>query len=181
VKHIVYPKLPKKLPVVLSLEEVEQFLEPIGNIKHRAMFVLAYATGLRLMEVATLKISNIDSRRMVIHVENGKGGKDRYVMLAPSLLLLLREYYKAVRPVGWLFSGASPEKHITGGCLGKACQKAWQASGLAKKVTVHTLRHTFATHLLENGTNIRVIQVLLGHSSLSTTAIYTHIAVIILQ
>jgi integrase/recombinase XerD len=176
VKHIVYPKLPKKLPEVLSLEEVEQFLAPIENIKHRAMLVLAYATGMRLMEVATLKISDIDNRRMVIRVENGKGGKDRYVMLAPALLLLLREYWKAVRPQHWLFPGASPDRHITGGGLSKACAKAWQASGLAKKVTVHTLRHTFATHLLENGTNIRLIQVLLGHSSLSTTAIYTHVA-----
>ena len=176
VKHIVYAKLPKKLPEVLSLEEVEQFLSPIENIKHRAMLVLAYATGLRLMEVATLKISDIDNRRMVIRVENGKGGKDRYVMLAPSLLLLLREYWRVIRPKHWLFPGASPDKHITGGGLSKACAKAWQASGLTKKVTVHTLRHTFATHLLESGSNIRLIQVLLGHSSLSTTAIYTHVA-----
>lgn len=176
VQHIVYARLPKKLPEVLSLEEVERFLEPIGNIKHRAMLVVAYAAGLRLMEVASLKVSSIDSQRMVIRVENGKGGKDRYVMLAPSLLLLLREYWKAVRPQNWLFPGGIPGQHITGGGLAAACRKAWQSSGLRKKVTVHTLRHTFATHLLEDGSNIRVIQVLLGHSSLSTTAIYTHVA-----
>lgn len=176
IKHIVYARLPKQLPEVLSLEEVEQFLSPIENIKHRAMFVLAYATGLRLMEIATLKVHDIDSQRMMIRVENGKGGKDRYVMLAPALLLLLRLYWKETRPQHWLFPGALPDKHISAGSVSKACHKAWVGSGLRKRVTVHTLRHTFATHLLENGSNIRVIQVLLGHSSLSTTAIYTHVA-----
>jgi site-specific recombinase XerD len=176
IKHIVYAKLPKKLPEVLSLEEVAQFLDCVGNIKHRAMLLVAYAAGLRLMEVACLRVADIDGKRMVIRVQSGKGSKDRYVMLAPALLVLLREYWKVVRPHPWLFPGAVPDQHIAGGTLAKICFKAWQKSGLQKRVTFRTLRHTFATHLLENGTNIRVIQVLLGHRSLNTTATYTHVA-----
>jgi len=177
VQHVAHPKRQRRLPVVLSLEEVAQFLEPIHNIKHRAMLVTAYATGLRLSEVARLRVSDIDSQRMVIRVDQGKGKKDRYVMLSPSLLTLLREYWKAVRPAAqWLFPGANPKRHIVAGSIGKACAKARKASGLQKKVTVHSLRHAFATHLLEAGTNVRVIQILLGHSSLATTEKYTHVA-----
>lgn len=176
VDHVVYAKRAKKLPVVLSLDEVAQYLEPIDNIKHRAMIVTAYATGMRRSEVARLKVTDIDSKRMVIRVEMGKGKKDRYVMLSPSLLVLLRAYWTVVRPVHWLFPGAKPERHILAESIGKACTKAHRASGLEKKVTAHTLRHSFATHLLEAGTNVRVIQVLLGHSSLATTTKYMHVA-----
>lgn len=176
IDHIIRPKGPKRLPEVLALEEVGQFLDPIQNIKHRAMLVTAYAAGLRLSEVARLRVADIDSKRMVIRVVAGKGRKDRYVMLSPTLLELLREYWKAVRPKHWLFPGANPDRHITAQSIGKACTKAWEASGLQKKVTLRMLRHSFATHLLEGGTNIRTIQVLLGHSSLVTTATYTHVS-----
>jgi integrase/recombinase XerD len=177
VQHIPFTKKAKKLPVVLSLEEVAAFLDPITNIKHRAMLVTAYACGLRLMEVASLRVQDVDSKRMVLHVQQGKGQKDRYVMLPQSLLELLREYFRLVRPSGiWLFPGSRPETHIAGGTLAKACRAAWEKSGLFKKVTMHTLRHTFATHLLEDGANIRKIQLLLGHQSLKTTSIYTHVS-----
>lgn len=177
IKHIPYPKRGRKLPEVLSLEEVAQFLKPIENIKHRTMLVTAYAVGLRLSEVASLRVSDIDSKRMVIRVQQGKGRKDRYVMLPPDLLELLRSYWKAVQPGSkWLFPGASAGQHMTSGALGKICAKISERSGLTKKVTLRTLRHSFATHLLENGTNIRKIQLLLGHRSLSTTATYTHVA-----
>ncbi len=178
IKHIPYPKRGRTLPEVLSLEEVAQFLKPIENIKHRAMLVTAYAVGLRLSEVASLQVTDIDSKRMVIRVQQGKGRKDRYVMLPPDLLALLRDYWKAVRPSGthWLFPGASADQHIAKGTLAKICARMSERSGLTKKVTLRVLRHSFATHLLEDGANIRKIQLLLGHSSLSTTAIYTHVA-----
>ena len=175
-EHIVRPKKERRLPEVLSLDEVGQFLDPIANIRHRAMLVTAYAGGLRLSEVASLRVSDIDSKRMVIRVQQGKGKKDRYVMLSPTLLTLLREYWRAIRPEHWLFPGAKPEHHITAHSINKVCSRTWQASGLKKKVTVRMLRHSFATHLLEAGANIRIIQLLLGHRSLNTTAIYTHVA-----
>lgn len=178
IEYIVYPKRGRVLPEILSLEEVELFLNSVVNIKHRAILVTAYAAGLRLSEVAALRINDIDSKRMVIRVRQGKGRKDRYVMLSPTLLTLLREYFKAVRPTGeWLFPGNKPDCHITGGTIDKVCAKAHATSGLKKKVTVRMLRHTFATHLLESGANIRTIQVLLGHRSLNTTATYTHVAI----
>lgn len=176
IEHIVRPKGPKRLPEVLAAEEVVQFLAPIVNIKHRAMLVTAYAAGLRLAEVACLRVTDIDSKRMVIRVVAGKGRKDRYVMLSPNLLTLLRQYWKSVRPKQWLFPGANPDRHITSHAFTNVCTKAWMASGLQKKVTVRMLRHSFATHLLEGGANIRIIQVLLGHRSLATTARYTHVA-----
>lgn len=176
VEHVVYAKRGKKLPVVLSLDEVAQYLEPIANIKHRAMIMTAYATGMRRSEVACLTVPDIDSRRMVIRVAMGKGQKDRYVMLSPSLLVILRAYWRVVRPTHWLFPGAKPDSHIQGAAIGKACAKAHRASGLEKKVSAHTLRHSFGTHMLEAGTNVRVIQVLLGHSSLATTTKYMHVA-----
>jgi site-specific recombinase XerD len=178
INHIPYAKRGTKLPEVLSLGEVAQFLKPIENIKHRAMLVTAYAVGLRLSEVASLRVADIDSKRMVIRVQQGKGRKDRYVMLPPDLLTLLRDYWKAVRPSKsyWLFPGATADQHLTSGALARICARISERSGLAKKVTLRTLRHSFATHLLEDGANIRKIQLLLGHSSLSTTATYTHVA-----
>lgn len=144
IRHIPFAKKAKKLPVVLSLEEVAEFLEPITNIKHRAMLVTAYACGLRLMEVASLRVTDIDSKRMMVRVEQGKGKKDRYVMLSQVLLELLREYWRRVRPQGpWLFPGGKPGEHISGGTLAKACRSAWEKSGLQKRVTVHTLRHSW--------------------------------------
>lgn len=145
INHIIYPKRPKNLPMVLSPEEIAQFLDSISNIAHRAMLATAYAAGLRLSEVAALRVTDIDSKRMVIRVEHGKGDKTRYVMLSPELLILLREYWKAVRPAGrhWLFPGESPNNHISAGALGKACAHVWKASGLQKKVTLRTLRHCF--------------------------------------
>ena len=178
VQHIPYAKQGRQLPEVLSLEEVAQFLKPIENIKHRAMLVTAYAVGLRLSEVASLRVTDIDSQRMVILVKAGKGRKDRYVMLPPDLLTLLREYWKAVRPGGnlWLFPGAKPDQHIASGTLAKICTKMSRRSGLTKKVTLRTLRHSFATHLLEDGANLLKIKLLLGHSSLLTTSTYLHVA-----
>jgi integrase/recombinase XerD len=173
---IAYARTPRKLPVVLSGEEVVRFLEAVPTLKSRVALTTAYASGLRLSEVVALKIGAIDSQRMLIRVENGKGGKDRYAMLSVQLLAILRSYWRRTRPSGWLFPGRNPERPINPKMLAVACQAACEAAGLSKHVTVHTLRHSFATHLLENGTDLRIIQVLLGHSHLSTTALYTQVA-----
>ena len=172
---IVYARTPRKLPVVLSGEEVVRFLEAVPGLKSRVALTTAYAAGLRLSEVVALKIDAIDSQRMLIRVENGKGGKDRNAMLSVQLLRILRSYWRRARPRGWLFPGRNPERPINPKMLAVACQAACEAAGLSKHVTVHTLRHSFATHLLENGTDLRIIQVLLGHSHLSTTALYTQV------
>jgi len=165
-----------KLPVVLSLDEVTRFFEAITSLRHRAILMTAYAAGLRLSEVVGLRVEDIDSQRMVIRVRQGKGRKDRNVMLSPRLLTLLREYWKAAKPTDWLFPGEVPGNPITDGSVNRICAQAARAAGLGKHVTVHTLRHSFATHLLEGGTNIRTIQMLLGHRNLKTTAIYTHVS-----
>jgi site-specific recombinase XerD len=175
-KHLACPKRPKRLPVVLSGEELVRFFAAIDGLKHRASLMTAYAAGLRVSEVAALRVEDIDSRRMVIRVRQGKGSKDRYVMLSPKLLGLLRAYWKAARPRVWLFPGSDPGRPITTSAVRKACQRAREAAGLGKHVTVHTLRHSFATHLLEAGTDLRTIQVLLGHHSPRTTAVYTHVS-----
>lgn len=141
----------------------------------------AYGAGLRVSEVVGLRIEDIDSQRMVIRVRQGKGKKDRYVMLSPKLLPLLREYWKAARPTGWLFPGQRSDRPITANSVRRACHQARAAAGIEKHVTVHTLRHSFATHLLEAGTDLRTIQLLLGHRSLKTTAIYTHVSAKTLQ
>ena len=153
---------PRKLPVVLSPEEVARFLEATPGLKYRAALSVAYGAGLRANEVVSLKIADIDSTRMVIRVEQGKGRKDRYVMLSPPLLELLRAYWKAARPQGWLFPGRDRVTPLSTRQLNRACHFAAQAAGLDKRVSLHTLRHSFATHLLEQDTDIRVIQVLLG-------------------
>ncbi len=169
-------KQPRTLPVVLSPGELARFFAALRNIKHRAILMTAYAAGLRVSEVTRLHVTDIDSQRMVIHVRQGKGRKDRDVMLSPRLLEILRAYWKAVRPRDVLFPGAVADRPITTGCIQRVCHRARQAAGLAKHVTVHTLRHSFATHLLEAGTDLRTIQVLLGHQSFSTTARYVHVA-----
>jgi integrase/recombinase XerD len=168
-------KQPLTLPVVLSPDEVARFFAAITNLKHRAILMTAYAAGLRVSEVTRLRVEDIDSQRMVIHVR-GKGQKDRYVMLSPRLLEILRTYWKAVRPRNCLFPGADPNTPITPDSVWQVCGRACHKASLGKHVTVHTLRHSFATHLLEAGTDLRTIQVLLGHSSIRTTARYVHVA-----
>lgn len=176
IPHIPGPKKPRILPVVLSPDEVSCFFENISNLKHRTILMTAYAAGLRVSEVTSLRVCDIDSQRMLIRIEQGKGRKDRYVMLSQNLLDLLRAYYRVARPVGLLFPGRYPDRPITREAVYQACLKATKAARLKKKVTVRALRHCFATHLLEAGANIRVIQTLLGHRSLSTTARYTYVA-----
>lgn len=173
---IAYARSPRRLPVVLSGEEVARFLEAVPGLKSRVALTTAYATGLRLSEVVALKVGAIDSKRMVVRVEHGKGGKDRYAMLSVQLLGILRSYWRRTRPRGWLFPGRNPQRPINPKMLAAACQAASEAAGLSKHVTVHTLRHSFATHLLESGTDLRIIQALLGHNHLSTTALYTQVA-----
>jgi site-specific recombinase XerD len=167
---------PRKLPVVLSPEEVARLLEAAPGLKYRAALSVAYGAGLRANEVVSLKIGDIDSTRMVIRVEQGKGRKDRYVMLSAHLLELLRAWWKITRPQGWLFPGQNPVNPLTTRQLNRACHAAAQVAGIDKRVSLHTLRHSFATHLLEQKVDIRVIQVLLGHKKLDTTALYSQVA-----
>lgn len=145
-------------------------------MKHKAIIAIAYAAGLRISEVCGLRITDIDSERMRIHVRSGKGKKDRYVMLGESLLVLLRQYHQKARPKGeYLFPGYKPHRPICTNAVRPVLRKVIRETGLVKRVTMHTLRHCFATHLLEAGTDIRILQVLLGHSSICTTLRYTHI------
>jgi site-specific recombinase XerD len=172
-----YAKRGSALPVVLSREEVAQVLASVRSLKYRTMICIAYGTGLRLREVTNLRVSDIDSERGVIQVVKGKGLKDRLVMLSPKLLELLREYYRAERPgTSWLFPGTIPGKPINATALQRACKHAWKDSGVKKVVNLRVLRHSFATHLLEAGTDVRTIQMLLGHRSLRTTTRYTHVS-----
>jgi site-specific recombinase XerD len=161
---------------VLSADEVVAFLEAVPSLKSRAALTTAYAAGLRTSEVAGLRVADIDSARGVIAVRAGKGGKDRHVMLSPQLLGILRAYWRLARPPGYLFPGRDDDHPLSTTVLHAACRSATKAAGLTKRVTIHTLRHSFATHLLENGTDIRIIQVLLGHQNLSSTARYTQVA-----
>jgi integrase/recombinase XerD len=170
------PKKPQKLPVVLSPEEVLHFLSCVGSTMHRAILTTCYAAGLRISEVVRLKPTNIDSQRMVIRVEQGKGQKDRYVMLSPKLLEILRGWWRVSKPRQWLFPSDMPGRHISKDAVEQACQKARRISGIRKPITPHSLRHGFAVHLLESGTDVRTIQLLLGHRSLATTARYLRIA-----
>src|SRR5258708_5993983 len=170
-----YPA-PKKLPVVLSQQEVRQFLDAVRNLKHRVILTVCYAAGLRVSEAVHLKTTAIDSQRMVIRVEQGKGRKDRYVMLSPHLLDTLRNYWHQTHPKVWLFPGTRPGQPTSHLTVEWSCRKARERSGLTKPVTPHSLRHAFAVHLLEAGTDLRTIQLLLGHSSLCTTALYLRIA-----
>ena len=170
------PKRPFKLPIVLSPEEVVRFLACVDSLKHRTILTTAYAAGLRVSEATHLRVTDIDSQRMVLRVDQGKGRKDRYVMLSPRLLEALRAYWKVARPTSWLFPGDTPGQPITRDAVGQACQKAHRAAGIAKPITPHSLRNAFATHLLESGTDVRRIQLLLGHRSLATTSRYLKIA-----
>jgi integrase/recombinase XerD len=170
------PKKPKKLPIVPSPEEVLQFLGSVWNIKHRTILTTCYAAGLRVSEAICLKVTDIDSKRMVIRVEQGKGRTDRYVMLSPKLLQILRDWWRVHRPQGWLFPGDKVGSHIGKCTIDEACQKARRRCRIPKPITPHSLRHAFAVHLLESGTDVRTIQLLLGHCSLATTATYLRIA-----
>jgi integrase/recombinase XerD len=167
---------PRKVPVVLSPEEVARLLEAAPGIKYKAALSVAYGAGLRVAEVAALKVSDVDSKRMMLRVEQGKGRKDRYAMLSSQLLELLRDWYRVARPQGWLFPGRNPASPMTTRQLRRGCEAAAVAARISKRVTPHTLRHSFATHLLEQNIDIRVIQVLLGHAKLESTALYTRVA-----
>jgi integrase/recombinase XerD len=170
------PKVPQTLPVVLSPEEVIQFLDCVVSPMHRTILTTCYAAGLRISETIQLTSPAIDSRRMVIRIEQGKGQKDRYVMLSPKLLEILRDWWRRERPTPWLFPGDRPGQHITRSAVEQACEKARRRSRIPKPVTPHSMRHAFAVHLLEAGTDVRTIQLLLGHRSLATTARYLRIA-----
>jgi site-specific recombinase XerD len=174
--NIISAREPIKQPLVLSAEEVARFLEAVPALRDRVALVTAYAAGLRVGEVSRLKPSAIDSKRMLILITAGKGGKDRYVMLSPRLLSILRSYWCLTKPRHWLFPGRNPDDPVSVATLQEACRKARQHAGLDKRVTTHVLRHSFATHLYERGTDIRLIQVLLGHARLSSTERYTQVA-----
>jgi integrase/recombinase XerD len=171
-----FQKPPRRLPVVMNDEEVRGLLECAHSLRDRALFETAYATGMRLGELTRLLITDIDSKRMVIRVDQGKGRKDRYVMLSASLLETLRGYWRQARPKGYLFPGDGGKRPLSHSSAQKAFGRAKFAAGIAKPVSFHTLRHSFATHLLEDGVNVRTIQSLLGHRSLQTTERYTHVA-----
>lgn len=170
------PKKPQTLPVVLSPEEVRLFLDSVASNKHRAILSTCYAAGLRISEAICLTVPAIDSARMVLRVEQGKGKKDRYVMLSPRLLEILRAWWRQEKPNHWLFPGDLPDRHIGKAAVEQACQKAHRLCRISKPITPHSLRHAFAVHLLESGTDVRTIQLLLGHRSLTTTARYLRIA-----
>jgi site-specific recombinase XerD len=176
IEHTAFIHEPRKLPVVLSPQEVARLLDAAPGLKYKAALSVAYGAGLRAAEVVSLKVDDIDSERMVIRVEQGKGRKDRNVMLSPHLLELLRAWYKAAQPRGWLFPGQSPVNPLTTRQFNRACHTAARTADIKKRVSPHTLRHSFATHLLEQNVDIRVIQVLLGHANLDTTALYTRVA-----
>jgi site-specific recombinase XerD len=180
-------KVPRTLPVVLSPQEVSRLIGAARNLKHQAALSVAYGAGLRASEVIALKVGDVDSQRMTLRVEQGKGAKDRYAMLSPLLLQRLRTWWRVGRaqgkilPGGWLFPGLDPMDPLTPRQLNRAVHDAAEAARIDKRVTTHTLRHSFATHLLERKVDIRVIQVLLGHKKLETTSIYTHVASDLLQ
>lgn len=176
ITHIPYAKQPKKLPVVLSVEEIGKFLAAVRNLKHRTVLETMYGAGLRLGEALNLRVRDVDSSRMVLRIEQGKGQKDRYPPVSPTLLTKLREYWKTFRPSEILFPGGSPDTSLSERALQDATARARKRSGIRKHIKSHTMRHSFATHLLEAGVDLRTIQIILGHRSLNTTAIYLHVA-----
>lgn len=176
IKHIPFPKQPKKLPVILSVPEVAELLGAVENLKHRTLLETLYGAGFRISEATHLRIPDIDSQRMMLRIEQGKGRKDRYVPISPTLLQKLREYWRVYRPTVWLFPGESLDKPAAISTFQKAFSKARRKVGIKKPVKCHTLRHCFATHLLEAGVDLRTIQIILGHRHLNTTSIYLHVA-----
>jgi site-specific recombinase XerD len=175
-ERIVNGRKPEKLPPVLAPDEIARFLEAVVGLRNRVALTTAYAAGLRIGEVCRLKVTSIDGERKLIHVECGKGGKDRYAMLSPRLLDILRAYWRRARPGLWLFPGREAGDHVSVAALQDACRVARRTMKLNKPVTAHSLRHSFATHLLESGVELRIIQVLLGHADLSSTTRYTQVA-----
>lgn len=176
VQDILAPRTERRLPIVLSVDEVQRLFAAIVSFKHRMILMTAYSAGLRIAETVNLQVTDIDSQRMVIRICQGKRKKDRYTVLSPTLLAMLRHYWWAARPVSYLFPGRCLDRPISVSSVQRACRAAQEKAGIEKTVTPHTLRHSFATHLLESGTDIRVLQSLLGHSSIRTTAIYTHVS-----
>ena len=176
IEKIQHPKREKKLPVVLDLSEVESLFEVTKNLKHKAILMLTYSSGLRVSETACLKITDIDSKRMTVRIRQGKGGKDRYSILSETALELLRQYWRSYRPTEWLFSGAQGNGHISMSSIQQLFQKAKKRAGITKPASVHTLRHSFATHLIEAGTSLHHVQLLLGHRSPTTTTVYLHVS-----
>jgi site-specific recombinase XerD len=177
VEDIRGPRPEKRLPVVLSAEEVARFFKAIPSLKHRTILMLAYGAGLRIGEAVRVRVSDIDRQRNVIRVQQGKGKKDRYTILSPAMLEILDRYCWAARPEDFLFTTTRfKDRPITDSTVQRVCIQAQQDAGIDKRISPHTLRHSFATHLLEAGTDLRVIQVLLGHASPKTTAIYTHVS-----
>jgi integrase/recombinase XerD len=180
------PRIPQTLPVVLSPAEIHEFFHCVSTLRYRAALMTAYGAGLRVSEVVALRVGDVDSQRMLIRVQQGKGKKDRYAMLSPLLLEVLRTWWRSQHRAGqprpkpspedWLFPGFRRGRHMNVGSLQTVCREAAKLAGLSKRVTVHTLRHSFATHLLENGTDTRIIQVLLGHSQIETTARYAQVS-----
>ncbi|AET67812.1 site-specific recombinase XerD [Desulfosporosinus orientis DSM 765] len=175
VNQLPRPKKEHKLPDVLSQNEVLQILNPVRNLKHRTLLVLTYSAGLRVSEVVNLKISDIDYTRMLIHVRQGKGKKDRYTVLSTGAIGVLRDYMTSYHVIDWMFPGENPNNHITERTVQRVFENARDKAGIRKNVSVHSLRHSFATHLLESGTDLRYIQELLGHLNSKTTEIYTHV------
>jgi integrase/recombinase XerD len=174
--RIPLPRKADPLPAILSRDEVARLLTSVANRQMRTLLTTIYAAGLRVSEAIGLKVGDIDSARMTIHVREGKGQRDRYVMLSPPLLAILRAHWRRTRPRLWLFPGPDPGQPITARSVQRACRLAVEAAGLDKSVTVHTLRHCFATHLLEQGVDIRVIQALLGHRHIASTTRYARVA-----
>jgi len=170
------PKKPQKLPIILSPEEVVHFLGCVDSLLHRTILTTCYGAGLRISEAIRLLPAHIDSQRMVIRVEQGKGQRDRYTMLSPRLLEVLRDWWRVKKPPTWLFPGDLPGEHITRSAVERVCQETRPRSGISKPITPHSMRHAFSVHLLERGTDVRTIQLLLGHRSLATTARYLRIA-----
>ena len=175
-RGLVFVREPRKIPVVLSTEEVARLLEAAPGPKYKAALAAAYGAGLRIAEVANLKVSDVDSKRMLLRIEQGKGRRDRFAKLSERLLELLRDWYRIARPPLWLFCGRDPILPVTTRQLNRAFHAAATMGGIKKRVKPHTLRHSFATHLLEQNTDIRVIQVMLGHAKLETTALYAQVA-----
>jgi len=175
-----YPKTPMRLPIILSQEEVKRMIDSATSLLHRTLLMTLYSTGMRRAELARLKVSDIDSQRMVVHIKQGKGGKDRDVPLSPKLLETLKEYWRWKKPRNYLFPGeakkGSKGEHLSPKAIYHACKGAARRAGIQKNVGPHTLRHSFATHLLESGADLRTIQLLLGHADIKDTMIYLHLS-----
>lgn len=176
VEKIKHPRAKSKLPVVLDLSEVESIFSVTKNLKHKAMLMITYSSGLRVSEAARLRLTDIDSKRMTVRISQGKGGKDRYSILSQTTLEQLRQYWKEYRPAEWLFEGQDKDDHISLSTIQSIFRAAKKRARITKPVSIHTLRHSFATHLIEAGTSLHHVQLLLGHRSPATTTVYLHVS-----